>query len=158
MNSGRAMSHGMSESNADTPPEVHHDAVARYCDASARNDIEALLDTLALDAEVVSPLSGRMLFRGREDLSVLLGAVYGALRDWRWEEQLGTGATRFVIGRGHVGPLPLDDAMVFELASDGRIHRVRPHLRPWLGTTAFALLLGAKLAVHPSVLWRALRG
>ena len=134
------------------------DAVAAYCDASVRRDIDGLLDTLAPDAELVSPLSGRMVFRGRADLKVLLGAVNGALRDWQWGQQFGEGDMRFVVGRGRVGGLPLDDAMVFELGPDGLIHKVRPHLRPWLGTSVFALLLGAKIARHPGVIWRALRG
>ena len=133
-------------------------AVTRYCEASIAKDIDGLLDTLGPDAELVSPLSGRMVFRGRDDLRVLLGTVYRALNDWRWGQQAGEGDTRFVIGRGRVAGLPLDDAMVFELGDDGRIRRVRPHLRPWLGTTLFALILGAKMAHHPGVIRRALRG
>ena len=35
--------------------------------------------------------------------------------------------------------------------------RIRPHLRPWLAITLFALLLGPKIARHPGVLRRALR-
>jgi len=41
------------------------DAVARYRAASEANDIGALLETLAPDVELVSPLSGRLVFRGR---------------------------------------------------------------------------------------------
>lgn len=52
------------------------DAVARYRAASEANDLDALMETIAPDAELVSPLSGRMVFRGRDDLRVLLGAVY----------------------------------------------------------------------------------
>jgi SnoaL-like protein len=133
-------------------------AVTRYCEASIARDIDGLLETLTPDAEVVSPLSGRMVFRGRGDLEVLLSAVYGSLGDWHWGEQLGDGDTRLVIGRGRVAGLPLDDAMVFELDADGRISRIRPHLRPWLGTTMFALILGPKVARHPGVIWRAVRG
>ena len=64
---------------------------------------------------------------------------------------------RVVIGDGRIGPLTLGDAMVFELAEDGRIRRIRPHLRPWLALTLLALVLGPKLARHPGVLMRALR-
>ena len=41
------------------------EAIARYCAASSAGDLEALMATLAADAELVSPLSGRMVFRGR---------------------------------------------------------------------------------------------
>jgi hypothetical protein len=48
--------------------------------------------------------------------------------------------------------------MVFELAPDGRIRRIGPHLRPWLALTVFAARLGPKVARRPGVIGRALRG
>jgi hypothetical protein len=133
-------------------------AIADYRAASEANDIDALIDTLAPDAELVSPLSARLVFRGREDLRALLGAVYGSVRGLRWSEELGDGDARLLVGSMRVGPFKLDDAMLFELGADGLIKRIRPHLRPWLATTFFALLLGPKVARNPGVMLRALRG
>ena len=65
------------------------DALDRYLAASSANDIDALMGTLAPDAEVFSPISGRMVFRGHDDLRVLLGAVYGSLNGLRWGEAIG---------------------------------------------------------------------
>jgi hypothetical protein len=133
------------------------EAIARYCAASSAGDVEALMATLAADAELVSPLSGRMVFRGREDLRILLGAIYSTLSDLRWGEPIGHAQRIAVIGECRIGGLRLDDAMVFELDASGLITRVRPHLRPWLSTTALALALGPKIAGHPGVVLRALR-
>jgi hypothetical protein len=133
------------------------DAVARYERASEANDIDAVMETLASDVELVSPLSGRMVFRGADDLRVLLTAVYSNMSGLRWREEVGDGNVRVVTGDGKVGGLKLADAMVLELADDGRIRRIRPHLRPWLATTVFAITLGPKVARHPGVLLRALR-
>ena len=133
------------------------DAIARYRVASEANDIDALMETFAPDAELISPLSGRMVFRGRDDLRTLLTAVYGSLRGGKWREELGDDRHRVVIGEGRVGPFKLGDAMVFELTEDGRIGRVRPHLRPWLGLTGFALLVAPRLITHGAVVLRALR-
>jgi hypothetical protein len=132
-------------------------AVAAYRAASEANDIHALVETLSPDVELVSPLAGRFVFRGREDLRVLLGAVYGTIAGLRWEEEIADGTKVVVIGGGSVGPLRVDDAMVFELAEDGRIRRIRPHLRPWLATTLFALKLAPKIALHPGLVGRAMR-
>jgi hypothetical protein len=133
------------------------DAVARDERASEANDIDGLMETLAYDVELVSPLSGRMAFRGVDDLRVLLTAVYGSMTGLRWRDEVGDGNVRVVIGDGKVGPLKLGDAMVLELADDGRIQRIRPHLRPWLALTVFAIKLGPKVARHPGVVLRALR-
>jgi SnoaL-like domain len=133
------------------------DAVARYLEASQANDVEAILETLAPDAQLISPISGRMSFSGREDLRILVSAIYGGISNLRWGKQSGDETTRFAIGTFSIGPLSIDDAMVFELAPDGRIARVRPHIRPWLGLSALALTLGPRLALHPGVLLRALR-
>ncbi len=98
-----------------------------------------------------------MVFRGADDLRVLLTAVYGSMTGLRWRDELGEGAVRVVIGGGKVGPFKLGDAMVLELADDGRIRRIRPYLRPWLALTVFAIRLGPKVARHPGVVARALR-
>jgi hypothetical protein len=133
------------------------DALSRYRAASEANDTEALVETLAAEVEVVSPISGRMVFRGRDDVRLLLAAVYGSLRGLRWTETVGDGDRRVLLGAARVGPLRLTDAMVFELDTDGRIRRISPHLRPWLALTLFAAILGPKVGRHPGVVWRALR-
>ena len=134
------------------------DAVSHYCAASERNDIEAMFDALAPNAELVSPVSGHMVFRGSDDLRVLLRAVYGSFSSLDWHTKISDGNTSVVLGKARIGPIALDDAMVFELAADGRIARIRPHLRPWFALTAFALVLVPKMIGHPGVMFRALRG
>jgi hypothetical protein len=131
-------------------------AVERYCTASAADDLDGMLETLAPDVELVSPISGRMIFRGRRDLAVLLRAVNGSITQLRWEERVQDGKMHVVIGYGQVAGVQFTDAMVVELAADGGIQRIRPHLRPWLAVTIFALRLAPKLIRHPDVLSRAL--
>src|SRR3712207_1943417 len=132
------------------------DAVTRYCDASSAGDIERLMETVSPDVELVSPISGRMVFRGERDVRLLLTAVYGSLRGLRWTEELGDGGTRIALGDARVLGVRITDAMVFELAPDGRIARIRPHLRPWLALTLFAAVLGPKVGRHTGVVRRAL--
>ncbi|HST32722.1 MAG TPA: nuclear transport factor 2 family protein [Solirubrobacteraceae bacterium] len=135
------------------------DAVSRYCAASEARDIDALMATLAPDATLVSPLSANAVFRGHEDLRILLTAVYGSMSELRWVEQIGEGTDmRVSMSEGRVIGARIGDAMVFDLDGDGLIRRIRPHLRPWFATTLLALLLGPKVARHPGVVLRALRG
>jgi hypothetical protein len=139
-----------------TTPETK-DAVATFLEATRVKDIDRLTGALAADAELVSPLSARMVFRGRDDLRVLLGAVYGGLSNLVWREVIGEGTTRVAVSDARIAGVTITDAMVLELDGDGLIVRIRPHLRPWLAITLFALLLGPKIARHPGVLRRALR-
>jgi hypothetical protein len=134
------------------------DSVQRYLSASQAGDIGGIMGSLAADVEVVSPISGRMVFRGRDDVEVLLRAVYGSLRGLSWVRTVGEGDHRVAIGQARIGRVRLTDAMVFELAPDGRIRKIGPHLRPWLALTLFALILGPKVGRRPGVVWRALRG
>lgn len=133
------------------------DAVATFLAATKARDIDRIVSTLAPDAELLSPLSGRMVFRGRDDLRVLLGAVYGGLSNLVWREVIGEGTTRVAISDARIAGVTITDAMVLDLDDAGLIVRIRPHLKPWLGITLFALLLGPKIARHPGAFRRALR-
>jgi hypothetical protein len=132
------------------------DAVSRYCVATVAGDVDGFMATMTPDVEVVSPISGRMVFRGQDDVRFLLGAVYGTLNGLRWTTTVGDGESSVAVGEARVAGVGMTDAMVFQLAPDGRIQRIGPHLRPWLALTLFALLLGPKVAMRPGVIRRAL--
>jgi hypothetical protein len=133
------------------------DALARFRSASEAGDIDGIMASLSDEIELVSPISGHMVFRGRDDVRFLLAAVYGSLHDLRWTRSMGDGESQVVLGQARLLGVRLTDAMVFDLAPDGRIRRISPHLRPWLALTLFALVLGPKVARRPGVPWRALR-
>jgi hypothetical protein len=133
------------------------DPLSRYCAATEAADVDGFMATMTPDVEVVSPISGRMVFRGQDDVRTLLSAVYGTLDGLRWTEVVGEGESRVAVGEARILGVGMTDAMVFELAADGRIRRIGPHLRPWLALTLFALVLGPKVARHPGVVRRALR-
>lgn len=134
------------------------DAIARYRSASEAGDIEGIMAALTPDVELVSPISGRMVFRGSEDVELLLRGVYGSLKGLCWTDALGDGERRVIVGEARLLGVRLTDAMVFDLAADGRIRRISPHLRPWLALTLFAVVLGPKIGLRPGVVARALRG
>ena len=134
------------------------DAVSQYRAASEAANLDLLMETLSRDVEVVSPISGRMVFRGHEDVRILMGAVYASLSGLRWTETIGDGGRCVVLGEARVGGFRITDAMVIDLGPEGQIQRVSPHLRPWLALTLFAGLLGSKVARHPAMIWRAMAG
>jgi hypothetical protein len=134
------------------------DAISRYCEVTQSGRMDDLPSTLATDVELPSPLFGQMVFKGRDDVAALLGAVYGLLEGVRWDVPIGEGSSRVVVSHAKVGPLRIADAMLFELDEQGLIRRIRPHLRPWLALSVFALLVGPQVARRPGMVWRALKG
>ena len=80
------------------------DAIEVYRSATEANDIDRLMTAFAPDAELVSPLSGRMVFRGADDLRHLAAAVYGTLKDLRWSEPIGDGDRRVSTASAGSGP------------------------------------------------------
>jgi len=133
------------------------DSIQQYRTASEAGDISSLMKATAPDVELVSPISGRMVFSGRDDVEFLLAAVYGTLSGLEWKQEIGDGSHRVLYGEAKLGPVRMTDAMVFELDGEGRIRRISPHLRPWLALTLFAIVLGPKVGFRPGVVWRALR-
>jgi hypothetical protein len=133
------------------------DAISLYRAASEAGDIDGIMAACAPDVEVVSPISGRMVFRGQKDVEFLLTGVYGSLKGLRWTDPVGAGARRVMVGEARLLGVRMTDAMVFDLDAAGRIRRIGPHLRPWLALTLFALALGPKVSLRPGVVRRALR-
>ena len=76
-----------------------------------------------------------------------------ALSNLIWHEVIGDGSTRVAVSDARIAGVTITDAMVLELDDAGLIVRIRPHLRPWLAITLFALLLGPKIARHRGALF-----
>ncbi|MFJ9370318.1 nuclear transport factor 2 family protein [Nocardia sp. NPDC101769] len=131
------------------------DVIAEFCAATTAGDVEAVLETLAPDAELVSPLAGRAVFRGHDNLRVLFTALLPSLSDLDWRHLVHGSGTSVAVAQARVLGVRIGDAMVIEHNSDGRIRRLNPHVRPWLGLTLLAVILGPKLVRHPAVIRRA---
>lgn len=130
------------------------DAVAQFEAASVAGDIDALVGTLAPNAELISPLGANFVIRGHADLRVLLGAIYSTIHDLQWGAWIGDDRRVVMTGHAKVGPLRIGDAVIVDIAADGSIERLQPHLRPWLATTLFALVMMLKMGRHPGLLQR----
>jgi hypothetical protein len=90
------------------------DAVAQYEAASAAADIDALMRTLAPDAELISPLVANGVIRGHKDIRVVLEAIYTSVHDLRWRERIGDDHVVVMIGEAKVGPFRIGDAAVVD--------------------------------------------
>jgi hypothetical protein len=117
----------------------------------------ALRELLADDVELPSPLFGAMRFRGRDDVGFLLGVVYRVLGPVTWETPVSSDRSASAVTHTRIGPMRIDDAMIFELDGQGLIRRIRPHLRPLAATALFALMVGPRVLARPGAVLRAVR-
>ncbi len=133
------------------------DVVSQFLAAAAAGDTDALIATLADDAEIVTPLSSRVVVRGRDDLRTFFAAFLPVLsRDLLWRIRVSNGDTTVALAEARLGGVRVEDAMLIEQNADGRIRRITPHVRPWLGLTVSAFVLGPKLMRHPGLIRRAM--
>jgi hypothetical protein len=141
------------------PPRIARvdDAVARFLAATEANDMAGLSATLASDVTLPSPLIGRAVFKGRDDVVGVLSAVYSLLGEVRWEPPLTDGSRALAYAEARIAGLRIFDAMGFDVGPDGLITRVRPHLRPLLATVVFFLMMVPRVASRPGLLLRAAR-
>jgi hypothetical protein len=119
--------------------------------------MDAMAATFAPGVELPSPLLGSVVFKGAADVKTVLSAVYASLGKVEWEAPIGSGRELVAIAHTTIAGMRIDDAMHFELDDEGRIVRIRPHLRPLLATIVFALLIGPRILPHPGVVLRGLR-
>ena len=89
--------------------------VARFREATEARDFDALMTTLAPDAALTSPASGRLVLRGHQDLRIPPAAAYGSLGRVRWTEHIGEGTRRVLLAEAAVGPFRMTAAMILEL-------------------------------------------
>src|SRR6476620_58957 len=97
------------------------DAVSRYRAASEGGDIDGIMATMSPDVELVSPISGRMVFRGEDDVSLLLRGLYCSLKGLRWTDSLGDGERLVIVGEAKLLGVRLTVGILFDLAPEGGI-------------------------------------
>lgn len=118
----------------------------RFRAAAQAGDVQALLDTLAEDVELYSPISDRVTFRGRAELGELMRSVFATLEDIHYFADVGDARTRVLFDRASVGGEALEQAIRVELNDRHQIERLTIFFRPLPGLTTLAAALAPRVA------------
>src|SRR2546423_1010387 len=115
---------------------LHHSATdpsattARFRRAAEAHDIEDLIDTLAPDVVLHSPITDRVAFHGRDEVRELLGSVFATIEDIRYFADVGDMRTRALFYRASVNGQPLEEATRIELDDQQQIKEITLFFRP----------------------------
>jgi hypothetical protein len=120
--------------------------VTRYREAFEARDLDAIVESLAPDVVIHSPISRRVTFRGREEARRLFEIVLDLLGETRYTHELADGDVRVAVFHAQLAGREMHEVQVMRLDAEGRVKDLTLFLRPLPGITALAAALGPRLA------------
>ena len=112
--------------------------------AALAKDFSAAQDLFAEDVTFRSPVVFKP-YEGRDAVLVLLGAVVQVFEDFRYVDQVETGATAVLVFEARVGERELQGVDILRFNSDDRVEEMIVMVRPMSGVHALAEAMQAKL-------------
>jgi hypothetical protein len=114
--------------------------------AAAAHDVEGVMQTLAADVVLRSPITDRIVFRGQQEVREVLRAVFSTLKGIHYFADVGDQRTRALFYTAKVGRQPLEEAMRLELNENAEIEELTIFYRPLPGLATFAAALAPRVA------------
>jgi hypothetical protein len=124
------------------------DTIARWRAAGEAGDADAAVATMSSEVELISPLTDRFRFHGREQLRDLLTAAFTTIADIRYHTELGDEQTRSLFYYGRIGDDDFEEAQLIRLDDAGLIRQITLFGRPLPAVTGLMRALGPKLATQ----------
>lgn len=115
-------------------------------EAGELGDAGLAVSTLALDVELVSPLTARFRFHGRSELAQLLEAVFEVVTNFQYVTDIRGDREAFLTSTAMVRDVEIQELMHLELDESGMISRITLAMRPLPAITAFTRAMGPVLA------------
>jgi hypothetical protein len=116
----------------------------RFRAAAESKDFSAIDELFAEDVVFRSPVVFKP-YEGRNAVAMLLGAVVQVFEDFRYTDQVETGAAAALAFSARVGDRELDGIDFLHFDSDGRVTRMAVYVRPMSGVHALAEAMQKKL-------------
>jgi hypothetical protein len=119
---------------------------ARFRRAGEAGDIDRLLETLAPDAVLRSPITDRLEFRGHDEIRAVMESVFATIDNIRYSADVGHNRTRVLFGRATVNGQPVEEAIRIELDEHERITEMTLFYRPLPGLATLTAALAPRVA------------
>jgi hypothetical protein len=119
---------------------------ARFRAAVEAGDVEALIETLAPDSVLHSPITDGFKFTGDDEIRGLMPDVFAVVEDIHYTEDVGDAHTRALFYTARIGTVNVEEATRVRLDDDARVTDVTLWFRPLPALTALMAGLGPRLA------------
>jgi hypothetical protein len=118
-------------------------AATRFREAAEQKDIAAAAELFAPGIVFHSPVTFHP-FLGRETVTQLLSIVAETFEDFRYTDQIGSGAVHALIFRASIDGRELEGIDLLRLDEEGLIEDFTVMIRPMSGLIPFAQAMGEK--------------
>jgi SnoaL-like domain len=118
--------------------------------AMERRDIRAVADAFAAEAEFHSPLTGRLTFKGREQIAAIAGIVLDEFENFRYTDEIMGDEGGFLVGQARVDGMQIEFVDHLRFGGDGRIAEMTVFFRPLPAAAAALRRIGARLGSRKS--------
>lgn len=106
------------------------DVVARWKTAAENRDAAALVECMAEDVELVSPLTAVFRFKGKAQLHDVFASVYEVIWDIHYHTELGEGSNWALFFNAQATGVALEEAQLLRLDEAGLIRELTLFSRP----------------------------
>ena len=114
--------------------------------AMEAGDLEAVMACFAPDAVLRSPITNRIKFRGREQLTDLFEDVLAVLERYAYLDEWDEGDARILRVQSVVRGQDLEFVQVLRLDEEGMVREIALYGRPLTGTAALLAALAPRVA------------
>ena len=127
-------------------PVTVQDVVARWRAAGESGDAEAAAACLGDDAVLISPLTDRFRFVGRDQVTDVLTAAFSVMQGIRFHTEVRDDHLVALFARAHIGRQDVEEAQLLRLDAHGLITELTIFGRPLPALTGLMAALGPTLA------------
>ncbi|WP_307795859.1 nuclear transport factor 2 family protein [Amycolatopsis sp. 195334CR] len=115
-------------------------ATERYREGGEKADLELVMSAFAEDAVLISPLTDRLRFTGKDEIARIVAVAFTKIEGMRFHTDTGDEHTRALVYTGRINGVPIEESAVARLDDDGLIRELTLFVRP---LPALVELMGA---------------
>jgi hypothetical protein len=123
----------------------HDDYVATWKQSGEAGDARAAVGCLSEDIELISPLTARYTFAGRDQLFDVLASAFEVISGISYHTDIGDGPDRALFYRAQVAGMEVEEAQLLRLDEEGRIRELTLFGRPLPALAAVMAGIGPRL-------------